>query len=179
LTSRVLVGLTGPPGCGKTTTVEEVARILRGRGANVGGFVTREVRVSGRRIGFDLVDLGGSGSMPLARKESRPAPRVGGYRVYVENMERFAVPIICRALQLGSILIVDEVGPMELLSSGFRTCVRKALSEAKKAVFTIHYQSRDPLIETVRSSVDRLLILSRGEGGVAAEEVANLLLRVP
>ena len=41
--------LTGRPGCGKTTAVIELARLLTGR--NIAGFYIQEVRRAGQRSG--------------------------------------------------------------------------------------------------------------------------------
>ncbi len=48
--------LTGPPQCGKTTVVHRVPENFPGQAA---GFYTREVRVAGRRVGFEIVTLDG------------------------------------------------------------------------------------------------------------------------
>ena len=45
--------LTGPPRCGKTTLVERVVDALEGR-LRLAGFLTREVRRGGERVGFDI-----------------------------------------------------------------------------------------------------------------------------
>lgn len=71
-------------------------------------------------MGFDLVFVPSGERFPLARVGGKP-PRVGKYSVLVENLER--------ALGKGSgdLLILDEVGKMELLSPGFREFLLEAL----------------------------------------------------
>lgn len=49
--------LTGPPGCGKTTVLERVAEQVRE--LRLAGFVTRELREQGQRVGFEAIGLGG------------------------------------------------------------------------------------------------------------------------
>lgn len=108
--------LTGRPGCGKTTVVRQVVeRIGAGRCA---GFYTEEVRRRGRRVGFDVVTLDGRRG-PLARIEA-PGPRVGRYGVDLTSFERLAVSALEAGLQERSrVLVIDEIGKMELLSSQF------------------------------------------------------------
>jgi nucleoside-triphosphatase len=56
--TRIL--LTGPPQCGKTTVVQKVAALWPGQAA---GFLTREVRRAGRRLGFEIVTLNGDAAL--------------------------------------------------------------------------------------------------------------------
>ncbi|MCS7145494.1 MAG: nucleoside-triphosphatase [Nitrososphaerota archaeon] len=174
---RFLIGVTGPPGSGKTTAVELAAEILRKEGRAVAGILTREVRLAGKRIGFDIIDIETSQAAPLARESAELGPRVGRYRVYVENLDGYAVGLVSRAIESGAVVIVDEVGPMELMSPRFRDILRRVLSEAREGILTLHFFSRDPLVVEIRSAVDKLITLRRGDARRAADEVARLLLR--
>jgi nucleoside-triphosphatase len=51
-----IVLLSGKPGCGKTTVVRKTVERLP---LPVGGFYTREMRMAGRRLGFEIVTLDG------------------------------------------------------------------------------------------------------------------------
>ncbi len=170
-----MVGVTGPPGCGKTTTVEMAASILRSMGKSVGGIISREVRAAGRRVGFDIIDVETQESVPLARESGEPGPRIGRYRVYVENLDGFASDIIEKALNVGAIVLVDEVGPMELMSQRFRNILRKVLKDARYAILTLHFHSRDPLLLEARGAVTKLIILRRGEAQAVARAIVAAL----
>ncbi|MEM2435860.1 MAG: NTPase [Nitrososphaerota archaeon] len=176
LHDRLLIGVTGPPGCGKTTLVEQVASILRRDGKVVAGIITREVREGGRRIGFNIIDIETLQAVPLARESGETGPRIGRYRVYVENLDGYASDVIDRALGRGGIVIVDEVGPMELMSQRFRSVLERVLRNAREAILTLHYRSRDPLLLEAHSIVTRLIVLRRGEAGALAREVAKLFM---
>ncbi len=169
-----MVGVTGPPGCGKTTTVEIVANILRARGKSVGGILSQEVRAAGRRVGFDIIDIETQESVPLARESGEPGPRIGRYRVYVENLDRVASDIIEKSLNAGAIVIIDEVGPMELMSLRFRDVLRRVLKEASNAILTLHFRSLDPLLLEARSAMTRMIVLRRGEAQAVAREIVSI-----
>ena len=49
--------ITGMPGVGKTTLALKVAERLKDLGYKVGGFITKEIRKDGRRVGFKIITL--------------------------------------------------------------------------------------------------------------------------
>ena len=75
-----IIVLTGPPGIGKTTAVLQIARVLKDRGKNVGGIVSREIRVNNERVGFEFIDLITNDTNVLASIIGN-GPKVGKYFV--------------------------------------------------------------------------------------------------
>jgi nucleoside-triphosphatase len=107
--------LTGPPGCGKTTTVQNVLARLE-REAN--GFLTQEIREGGTRKGFKIITLDGDEGI-LAHIKLKGAPHIGKYGVDLKTLEVLGVNSLRCALEKRTLAIVDEVGPMEILSNRF------------------------------------------------------------
>ncbi|OAD54550.1 Cancer-related nucleoside-triphosphatase like protein [Eufriesea mexicana] len=120
--SRVL--LTGPPGIGKTTLCKKLASIMEEQNYKFNGFYTEEVRgQSNSRIGFDVVLVKNHEKRStLARIENvinqsqYSKYRVGNYHVFLNEFEATALPIFDSK---ADILIIDEVGKMELFSQKF------------------------------------------------------------
>jgi len=127
--------LTGRPGVGKTTVIREVISRL-GRGA--GGFYTAEVREQGQRTGFRLVALDGPQGT-LAGVNIVSPYRVGRYGVHLQDLEQIGVEAIRRALRHPdvAVVVVDEIGKMELLSAAFREAVQAALDGPKPLLATV------------------------------------------
>ena len=119
--------LTGRPGIGKTTVVKKIVQLLVG---NAGGFYSREVRENGKRLGFEIVTLEGEADF-LAQKTSEAifAEEVTfeGYKVNLGAINSIAVPSLLTAMEQQKVVIVDEIGPMEIFSSKFRETVQKLL----------------------------------------------------
>lgn len=121
------VVLTGPSGVGKTEAVLELAGRLRGRGVPVRGFVQVAVIDDGRKVGFRIRDLVSGEETGLAWWVGRKRGQFGtGFRFHVDGFS-----LGRRALERtdrGSLVIVDEIGPVELRGGGHMPAVRRALA---------------------------------------------------
>jgi nucleoside-triphosphatase len=117
--------LVGRPGIGKTTVIQAVVQRLAGR---AGGFYTEEMRGPGGRKGFRLVTLDGQEAVMAHVSLRGPGrPRVGRYGVDVAAIERVGVAAVRRAMQEQRIVIVDEIGKMELFCGPFKDAVLQAM----------------------------------------------------
>jgi nucleoside-triphosphatase THEP1 len=123
---RVLV-LTGPVHSGKTTFLKGAAALWDLAGFSVGGFLN-ETRLAGGKVhGYDLFDLRDRASVPFLRTEGGPGrQRVGGFSLVPGGLER-AEGILARDIE-ADILVVDEVGPLELTGRGIWPALSAALS---------------------------------------------------
>jgi nucleoside-triphosphatase len=133
-TPRLL--LEGRPGIGKTTVARRLLDLLRQAGVPVGGFITRELRAGGRREGF-IVQAASGVEEVLAHVGLPGPPRVGRYGVDLAAFERVALPAI-RTAGTGGVVVVDELGKMELASAPFRDAFVKLLGQDVAVVATVH-----------------------------------------
>jgi nucleoside-triphosphatase len=125
--------LTGRPGVGKTTCLRGTLEHL---GCPAGGFFTEEIREAGERVGFALVTLDGRRAT-LAHVRRRGGPRVGKYGVDVEALDRLGVPAIREAVGRRALVVVDEIGKMEMASPAFGRAVEEALAADVTVLGTI------------------------------------------
>ncbi len=133
---KILV--TGRPGIGKTTLVSKLAQMLKEKGLSVGGMITYETREKGVRTGFLVEDLKTGLKSLMASVNYSSGPRVGKYVVSLMEIERVGVKAIMNAVEKDEVVIIDEIGPMELYSESFRKAVSNAFSSPKSVVATIH-----------------------------------------
>jgi len=124
--------LTGKPGVGKTTIIKNLIPKLK----NAGGFFTEEIREKGKRIGFKILTLNGKEGI-LARKEEG-VYKVGSYSVNMKDLEEIAVKAVIQAIKEKEIVVIDEIGKMEILSNKFREAVIEALDSRKVVLGVIH-----------------------------------------
>lgn len=141
--------LSGRPGVGKTTVIRKVAQSL---GEQAGGFFTEEVRERGKRIGFRIVTLDGQWGW-LAHVRLPGRYRVGRYNVNLDDLETMGVAAIRRALGLRKIILIDEIGPMELFSPAFKHIVMEALDSTLPLVATVMAKF-DPWVYALKARAD-------------------------
>ena len=146
--------VTGRPGIGKTTVILNATDELRKRGYIVGGMITREVRENGTRIGFQILDVNRGQTGWLAHTSQPTGPQVGKYRVNLNDLDQIGVEAIQDALGTADIVVIDEIGPMELFSPAFRQIVRDVLDSDKAALGVVHYGTRETLIDSIKKRGD-------------------------
>lgn len=145
--------LTGPPGCGKTTAILRTVPLL---GAGAAGFYTEEVRSGARgrgaRAGFDVVTL--EGRRGALARAGAAGPRVGRYGVDVASFEAVGVRALAAGLgRGGTVLVVDELGKMEFLSSAFVDLLDEVFASAHPVLGTI-LSKPHPVADRIRARAD-------------------------
>jgi len=125
--------LTGSPGTGKTTAIRQA--IAKSK-AKAGGFYTEEIRSGGIRQGFRIITLDGHDAI-LAHVDTPSSYRVSKYGVDIQNLDNIGVAAINRALKESDLIVIDEIGKMELFSPRFREAVLIAINSGRKVLGTI------------------------------------------
>jgi len=168
--------LTGAPGSGKTTVIKKIISRLA---TDARGFYTEEIRTGGVRKGFKIMTLDGQEGI-LAHVEIKGQPRIGKYGVDLEAIEEVAVASLRRTREKASVIILDEIGPMEILSEEFCQTVMKLLESDVCVVGSI-VKRRVPFAEKVKShpAVTLLEITPRNRDRIVDEVLALLEGTVP
>lgn len=169
-----LLFITGRPGIGKTTVLLNVAEELKAKGYIVGGMISREVRENGPRVGFEIVDFKTRETGWLAHVSQHNGPQVGKYKVNLKDLDSIGVPAIQTALRDADVVVLDEIGPMELFSQAFKQAVMDATSSSKLILGVIHQGARDPMIESVRNRGDTLIVTVTFDN---RNDIHNILIR--
>ena len=125
--------ITGKPGVGKTTLVQKI--IKRMGSVNMAGFYTAEIRSKGSRLGFELQGLNG-GCRTLAHVEIDSQHRVGRYGVDKDGFDEFLATLDLLNPDV-ELIVIDEIGKMELFSNRFRSLVCNALNSDKQVLASI------------------------------------------
>jgi nucleoside-triphosphatase len=152
---------------------------LKEGGYNVGGMISREVREGGARVGFEILDLHSSKRGWLANVNQKSGPQVGKYRVNIEGLNTIGAQAITDAVKNCDVIAIDEIGPMELFSEGFKEATRKALESHKLVIAIVHSNARDALISEARRREDaETITVTYGNREKLHEVIVERVLRV-
>ncbi len=167
--------LEGRAGSGKTTVARRLLADLIASKVDVTGFTTAEIRESGTRVGFSIETADGQMGV-LAHVDFR-GERVGKYGVDVAAFEELALP----ALEIGddeTIVVVDELGKMELLSDPFCESVQNLFDGDNRIVATVHLY-KHPFTNSLKRRPDTELIkvTKTNREGLPDELATQLILR--
>lgn len=149
--------LTGTPGVGKTTVVKKVVSRLSGF---VGGFYSEEITEAGKRVGFRIVTVDGRTGV-LAHKSAEGTffmyDTKTKYYINLRDLEWIGVQSILEAIKSASIIVIDEIGHMELFSDKFRDAVEQAV-ESDKTVFATISKYGGPFEEHLKERPDSKVV---------------------
>ncbi len=152
--------LTGRPGIGKTTVIH---KFITKCPLKTGGFFTREIREHGTRMGFTIEAISSGEECQqdtyiiqkavLAHVKSKSSFRLGRYGVNVSAMEEVGIAALREGLRKAGILIIDEIGRMEMYSQQFQKEVIKVLDWPVSVLGVIQKYST-PFLNTIRERKD-------------------------
>jgi nucleoside-triphosphatase len=146
--------ITGKPGIGKTTLIKKIVQEIKNTfpNCNITGFYTNEIRQDGLRIGFDIHTIDGRQGILARSNEAqfKSKMRVGKYFVDITDLENLVVPLLYNSTNL---LIIDELGKMELFSSKFRKAVNFAFNNQPRVIATLPYYKHS-FLDSIRKRQD-------------------------
>lgn len=142
------VFLTGKPACGKTSLIKEVLSDLKG----ARGFFTEEIREENKRVGFKVITLTKKEAV-FAHKDFVSKYSVGNYKVDIDKFNSVAVEELKEALEDNcKIVIIDEIGKMEILSESFCKISLEILD--KKTVLGTISLAEEPFCKLIKDRSD-------------------------
>jgi len=150
------IGITGMPSVGKTETLLKIIDSLEKHGYLVQGMITEPIIEKKKRIGFNVKNWKTKEKEVFAHIDFELKEKVGKYGVEISALENVGVPAIEDAIndENVNIIVIDEIGKMEMLSEKFCEMVIEALDSDKPIIVTLHKKSRTPLLQDVRRRDD-------------------------
>ena len=141
--------LTGRPGSGKSRLALEIVKEL---GLKAGGISTPEIRQGSRRIGFWIQDML-TGEKRVMAKVGFKGPKVSKYGIDLQAIE-FGIRAIKRAIREADVILIDEIGKMELHHPGFEKAVEDAFNSGKPVLAVVQLK----LLEKYKNKGDVFLL---------------------
>jgi nucleoside-triphosphatase THEP1 len=149
----------------------------KNKGLRVRGIITRKVREGDQRIGFKISDLSSGAEGWLARVGDSVGPRIGKYSVVSEDLEKIGVSALREAAERpDGLVLVDEIGPMEMTSRPFRDALAKLLSHRGIVIATVKYGSHYPEVERASGTAEGVsLEVSKGNRDEVMQRITSLV----
>jgi len=160
--------LSGPVRGGKTTLLERSLPRWALRGLACCGILSPAVTDPNGSQGYDLVEIKTGRRYPYLRREGGPeAERTGPFFFIPETLE--LARTIVRGADSRELLVVDEIGPLELRGGGIWPALREVIAEpARRSLLVVREQilegfvavlgPRTPLVFDVRDpNVERFM----------------------
>ncbi|AGI47683.1 putative nucleotide kinase [Thermoplasmatales archaeon BRNA1] len=157
MVNSVKIGITGLPGSGKTYTLKSVIKMLTSDGkVTVGGMIDEKINDgTGRhKIGIQVRNILTDESVVFANPETESKIMVGNLGVDLALFESVSIEAIKTACEQCDIVVIDEVGKVEVESQAFVDAVKEALDVDKPMIITLHKKSRNPLLQDIRRRDD-------------------------
>ncbi len=127
--------ITGKPRSGKSTLVRELVAEC---GKKVVGLRTPEIRRNGKRVGFCLQDIDTGERGVLAHVDIKEGPKVGKYVVCMEDLEKFTELSLNKLPEDTDLVVIDEIGKMEMFSENFVHTVEDLLKGDIPVLAVLH-----------------------------------------
>ncbi|HEY6238900.1 MAG TPA: NTPase [Thermoplasmata archaeon] len=176
LAAPVKIGITGLPGSGKTQTLLRIIQLLEEEGVQVGGMVTEPIVEKQRRTGFQITNWLTKEHAVFAHEGLKSRVRSGRYGVNLSALEDLGTRSLKDARDGADVIVIDEVGKMEVESEVFTKAVTDALDANKSIVMTLHKKSRNPLLQDIRRRDElRLLEVTPVNKNLLAFKIVRLL----
>ena len=118
--------------------------------------ITESIIEDKKRVGFYVTDWQTREQEIFAHVDFDMKEKVGKYGIDIGVLDRIGVPAIEKAIldENVNIIVIDEIGKMEMLSEKFCEMVIEALDSDKPIMVTLHKKSRTPLLQDVRRRDD-------------------------
>lgn len=177
---RARIGLlTGPVGVGKTTVAERVVGLARRQGSACGGVLAPAMLDGcGQKVGIWGVDLGTGERRILARTDQGLCgPSIGPYSFDADTLA-WVVGAVQRAIGACDLLVVDEIGKLELWQGiGLAPLLPPlAAGEVERSLILV----RDSLLSEVQARLARVeqvvfRVDEENRGALAPDILSHLL----
>ena len=166
--------ITGKPAAGKTTLIKEVCLRIMDK---TGGFYTDEITENNARLGFMLKTFDGREGV-LAKKGMKSPHKLNKYGIDINVLENIGADALLKAVKDKELIVIDEIGTMELVSDIFRAALGECFGSGKRVLATVRYNAQ-PFTDEIKKMRDTsVLALTRDNYAQVKKQVKEWLLEV-
>lgn len=170
--------LTGERGEGKTTTLVRVVEILRDESITISGIITHGTVKNGFRNSFTVVNVKTNVGVQLCSRETgTDGERCGAFLFSNEGLRHGFQALSLESAEGAELIVIDEVGHLELRGEGWATCIDRLMAEANgiPMVWVVRRNSIDQVIARWRLLNPAILDIKEHNANEIANEMIKLI----
>lgn len=172
----IKIGITGLPGSGRTELLLTLVDMLEAENLKIGGVVTEPIREGDTVTGFKMIDYMTKEESVIAGTRITSRARIDEFGIDLDALGILAVNAIKRAVYHSDLVIIDEIGRIQLKSEYFNKAVLNALKASKPIIMTIYRKSRSSLLQDIRRRDDiRMLEVTPVNKGILPFKIFKVL----
>ncbi len=172
----IKIGITGLPGSGKTYALLRVIEMLKEEELSIGGMVDEPIEDGRKKTGFTVRNLLTDEKAVFAGTDIESKIVVGKMGVDLSKLEGVGVKALKDAIEQCDIIVIDEVGKMEVESEAVHSAVKETLEADKPMIITLHKKSRNPLLQDIRRRDDvRILEVTPTNRNILPYKIVRLM----
>lgn len=174
--SDIKIGITGLPGSGKTYALMRVIEMLKEEEMSIGGMIDEPVIEDRHKIGYTVKNLLTGENIIFGEAGYESKIMVGKIGIDLSKLEQVGVAAIRQAIDECDLIIIDEIGKVEVESQAFIDAVKDALDAEKPMIITLHKKSRNPLLQDIRRRDDvRILEVTPTNRNILPYKIVRLM----
>ena len=150
--------------------------MLEAEDKKIGGVFTLPVKEDGVITGFKMVDYITKEEALIASTRIASRNRIDEFGIDLDTLGLFSVNAIKRGVFNSDLVIIDEIGRIQLKSEYFNKAVLNALRSGKPLIMTIYRKSRSSLLQDIRRRDDiRMLEVTPVNKGILPFKIFKVL----
>jgi nucleoside-triphosphatase THEP1 len=146
--NRKIFIITGAIGQGKTTQVIKIVDSLLKKEISISGIFAPRIMENGVTIGYDIVDIETNIREPFLRDNADTGlPKIGKYTIFPKGLEKGINVLNKSAVDKPHIVVIDEVGKLELNNQGWSTNITELVNGHSIMLLAVRDSFTEQVIE--------------------------------
>ena len=130
--------LTGSLGQGKTTFVKKLIDVFRDKNITIGGVYSPKIIENNTTIGYDIIDItNNEQEIFLRQTDHENFDKIGRFSIFPQGLQKGSVALMSSKNSDKEIVIIDEVGTLELENQGWANIIQDLLNASNNHILLV------------------------------------------
>ena len=173
----IVIIVKGEKNEGKTKFIKELITSLKHKKIDIGGIISEKVIENEIITGYDIVNINNSEKMIFLRKgDFKGCNKIRKFSIFKEGIS-FGNNTITNTLENNQVIIIDEVGQLELDNKGWNDAITDILSGSTKIlIISVRSEFTDSIISKYRLTNHTIYDISEHSNKDIINKINNILI---